>query len=369
MVNVHQKPLVDIPAQDPEKSTVTVRSYRPGDEKQILELWKNIFQRERTLIHWNWKFNNNPYSNIQTSLAIASDNSQIIGQYAVIPVKLNFRGVPVLAAQVVDLMTHPDFRRQGISLKMAKHCFEQLIKNNFALVFSFFSKTSYPGHVSRLDFKPITPLKQYWLRLNLSYGKVLNLLYGLWLNTKLMKERYVLKHWPDNMTFRLTKHLTFRHSKTVPDNYNVLWESMRPYEVLSLWKDSEYFAWRYDQNPDHEFDYFYLLNGNEIIGLSAVLASSNKDVTICELLVKDRNVLNGRFLINKIVSYYIKKGYRKIRFIGTDAGFFDEVFKKFHSEFWFGIVFCVKTLSNLKLQEYFTPSSNWTLSFGDIDLV
>jgi len=171
------------------------------------------------------------------------------------------------------------------------------------------------------------------------------------------------------MTFRLSSKITFHQSKAVPDGYDELWNAIRPYEILSLWKDSEYFQWRYDQNPDNGFDYFYLVQSGEIIALSVVTAEIGGNVSICELLGKDRNVLNGRFLINRILSYYIGKQHKKVRFIGSDIGFFDEVFATFRSEFWFGITFCACVFDNAALEEYFVHPSNWTLTFGDIDLV
>ncbi|NIR48842.1 GNAT family N-acetyltransferase [candidate division KSB1 bacterium] len=356
-----------------EGSKWHVRSYNKGDEHQILELWRLVFHHRRSLEHWRWKFQNNPYLEVQAALAYTPFDQKIVGQYTVLPVRINFRGDSLLGSQVVDLMTHPDVQRQGISLKTAQHCYEALQTNDVSIVFSFFSKTSYPGHVKRLGSKPITPLKQYWLRLNIySNGltsKINNFFYSIWLRFRLFKERFVLKHLQSSMTFRLSRDATFHQSKTVPHGYDELWHTIRPYEVLSIWKDSEYLRWRYDQNPDREFDYFYLVEGKQIIALAVVTAEAGSDVTICELLARDRNVLNSRMLIGRILSYYRDGPYRKIRFIGHDIGFFDEVFDTFRSEIWFSIVFCARVFESPELEEYIAHPSNWTLTYGDIDLV
>lgn len=361
--------LVNFTGRKPTK--LTIRSYEQGDENQILSLWREVFQMKRSLQHWLWKFKNNPYLNVQAALACTTLEKQIVSHYTVLPVKMNFNGESVLAGQVVDLITHPDFWRQGLSLKTAQHCNKKLHQNNVSIVFSFFSKTSYPGHVKRLEYKAIKPLRQYWLRLNFFNGaltSVFNICYNLWLGSKLVIERFFLKHWSNNLTFRLSSKIRFHQSKTVPERYNELWNAIRPYDVLSLWKDSEYFQWRYDENPDNDFDYFYLVQGEEIIALSVVTSKIGGDVSICELLVKDKNVLNGRYLINRILSNYLGR-HKKIRFIGSDAGFFDEVFAKFRSEIWFGIVFCARVFEGTGLKEDFVQPSNWTLTYGDIDLV
>ncbi len=361
---------VNLTDRNPTK--LTIRSYEGGDENQILDLWQEVFQGKRSLEHWYWKFKNNPYLKVQAALACTTLDKKIVSHYTVIPVKMNFNGASVLAGQVVDLITHPDFWRQGLSLKTAQHCNEELQQNNVSIIFSFFSKTSYPGHVKRLEYKPIKPLRQYWLRLNFSnrvLTGVLNICYCLWLRSKLFIERFLLKHWSNNMTFRLSSTIAFHQSKTVPEGYDQLWDAIRPYDVLSLWKDSEYFQWRYDENPDNDFDYFYLLQGGEIIAISVVTSNTDGDVSICEFLVKDKNVLNGRFLINKILTNYSGRQHQKMRFIGSDVGFFDEVFVKFRSEIWFGIVFCARVFGNTALKEDFDQPSYWTLTYGDIDLV
>lgn len=349
-----------------------VRSYRKGDENQILSLWHHVFGAERSLEHWRWKFGNNPYLDVQAALAYTPDK-KIISQYTVLPVRVNFRGDSVLGGQVVDLMTHPDFQRQGISLKAAERCYDELQANKVSLVFSFFSKTSYPGHVKRLGSRPITPLKQYWLRLNVSSGglfsKLMNVGYKIWLRLKLSKERFFLNHFPNNMTFRLSRTATLQQSKTVPDGYDDLWHAIRSYQVLSIWKDAEYFRWRYDHNPDRDFEHFYLKEDDTIIALAVVTAKTGGDVTICELLVRDYNVLNGRRLIGHILSHYSKRPHKRVHFIGHDIGFFKEVFENFHAEIWFGIVFCARVFNHSELNEYFVEPTNWSLTYGDIDLV
>ncbi len=351
---------------------LTIRPYEDGDENQILDLWREVFQRKRSLEHWLWKFKKNPYLKVQAALACTSIEKRIASHYTVLPVKVNFNGEPVLGGQVVDLITHQDFWRQGLSLKTAELCNRELQQHNVSIVFSFFSKTSYPGHVKRLDYKAITHLIQYWGRLNLfsrTLGKPLNISYGLWLRSKLSVQRFLLKKRRKNLTFRLSNNLTFHKSKTVPEKYDELWKAIGPYEILSLWKDSEYFQWRYDENPDSDFEYFYLVQNGKIIALSVTTAKPGKDVFICELLVKDKNVLNGRFLINQIRATYAGGQHPRIRFIGSDIGFFAEVFQKFRSEIWFGIVFCARVFQGKTLKDDFVQPSNWTLTYGDIDLV
>ena len=371
MMTLDQKKVSSSAVKKVEPKSWIIRSYREGDEHEILDLWRLVFQQERSLDHWVWKFKRN---RVHVALACTALEQKIVGHYPTIPIKINFMGEPVLACVIVDVAIHPDFRRQNMFVKTAQYCFEESKKNGTCVILGFPGPTSYPGHVRRLGLKPITHLKQYWLRLRIYPGaggasKIVNGCYSLLLRSRLFLGRLLLSRLPNNMTFRLTNNLTFCESKVVPDGYDEFWNAIRSYEVLSLWKDSEYLQWRYDQNPDHDFNYFYLAKDDEIVALAIVTADFGGYLTICELLVKDRNVLDGRLLINRILSNYSRGEQKKVRFIGSDIGFFDEVFANFRSEIWFGVVLCGDVFDNPALEEYFVHPSNWTLTFGDMDLV
>ena len=379
MTTLDQKKVSSSVKKIQPKSWIT-RSYREGDEHEILDLWRLVFQRERSLDHWVWKFKNNPYLGVHAALACTDGEGKIVGHYSGIPVKLNFKGDSIQVCQCSDLIIDPDFRGRGMFLKTASYSHNELRKSGARMVFAFLSPTSYPGHLRYLNWKPITHLDHYWHRLNISYSegrslpwlilaRIANFCYNAIFQSKLFLDRFRLKHFSINMVFRLSGNLTFHQSKTVPDGYDELWNAINPYEVLSIWKDSEYFQWRYEQNPDHEFSYFYLARDDKIIALSVVTAEVGGYVTICELLVRHRNVLNGRLLINRILSHYSGAKYKKIRFVGKDVGFFKETFAIFRSEVWFGIVLCGEVFDNEELEEYFTNSSYWTLTYGDIDLI
>lgn len=38
----------------------SITDYIEGDEQKINDLFNNIFNKTRTLDHWNWEFNKNP---------------------------------------------------------------------------------------------------------------------------------------------------------------------------------------------------------------------------------------------------------------------------------------------------------------------
>ena len=95
----------------------SMRAYREGDEDGILELWKATYpekeyDREGWLRWWHWMYKENPAG--PGRIWLAEYDGKIVGQYPIIPVLMKIGARIVTAFQSINLMTHPDHRRQGI---------------------------------------------------------------------------------------------------------------------------------------------------------------------------------------------------------------------------------------------------------------
>ena len=64
---------------------------------------------------------------------------------------MNVQGEKVLGAQRTDSMVHPDYRRRGIFLSLAKECYTLAEKEGARLLYGFPNAQSYPAVVNRLD--------------------------------------------------------------------------------------------------------------------------------------------------------------------------------------------------------------------------
>jgi hypothetical protein len=92
-----------------QPSPWSIRRYEPGDEEQILRLFRKVFGRERSLAHWQWKYRDNP-EGAQMCLAV-TDAGEIVGQYVGIPVRAIVDGRTLTFSQAVDSMVDADYRR------------------------------------------------------------------------------------------------------------------------------------------------------------------------------------------------------------------------------------------------------------------
>jgi hypothetical protein len=98
---------------------VLIRTYRPGDEAALLACYNQVFPTAdgriapRSLHHWQWKFRDNPTGRIQITLGECRADGSVVSTYAGIPVAIWAEGVRTLAAQSVDLVVLPRWRRHG----------------------------------------------------------------------------------------------------------------------------------------------------------------------------------------------------------------------------------------------------------------
>jgi hypothetical protein len=214
---------------------ITIRTYRPGDETAILDCYNQIFPTpdgvipKRSLAHWRWKFQDNPTGLLHHVVA-EHEQEGIIGGYAGIPVHIWSEGRDQLAAQGVDLMVLPAWRRYGAR----------------------------PGLFVHLGWK----YHELWC--GAGDGKVL-FTYGWPVPAWRMGQRYLgylnIRDW--DFTFRELNGAT--PVRAVPNDLEVravarfdaatdaLFDMLKPTMGLALRRDARYLNWRYAARPDHRY--------------------------------------------------------------------------------------------------------------------
>ena len=217
---------------------VELRAYRPGDEVGILDCYNRIFPDAehgipaRSAAHWEWKFGANPTGRVQHVVAEHRDQG-IIGGYAGIPVAIWSEGREQLAAQGVDLMVLPAWRRYGPR----------------------------PGLFVHIGWK------FHELYCGADDGKVL-FTYGWPVPAWRMGQRYLgyinIRDW--NLWFRelapgaaprpVSDEVAVRRVRRFTPEVDALFEALRPTFGLALVRDERYLNWRYADHP--EVDYLLL---------------------------------------------------------------------------------------------------------------
>ena len=116
-IESHSKSLVLARSTD-----FVVRSFEPGDEHDILQMFKPSFHVERSEDHWRWKFERQPYGTRQITIARSNDGT-LAAHYAGYPVPFEYFPIDergrlskpesLTGLQIGDTMTLPKYRSVG----------------------------------------------------------------------------------------------------------------------------------------------------------------------------------------------------------------------------------------------------------------
>jgi hypothetical protein len=137
-----------MPAEEPAAATATaasrfiIRRFEAGDERAILELFARSFHAPRSIDHWRWKFEHDPWGGRRISLAFEPDG-RLVAQYASYPVPVHHhqRGA-LLAHQIGDTMTDVSVRAIGrgpssVLGRTAGHFYETFCREQVAFNYGF----------------------------------------------------------------------------------------------------------------------------------------------------------------------------------------------------------------------------------------
>jgi len=107
---------------DTEHGAVVIRPYRSGDEEGVLSLWRAAFGKDISASLWRWKYLKNPYP-VQIGLAVGEEG-EVLVMYGGIPYFANWKGERVTITHLMDIMSHPDWRKSGLFVKTGTAFFD-----------------------------------------------------------------------------------------------------------------------------------------------------------------------------------------------------------------------------------------------------
>lgn len=223
--------VVDFPSP---KGHVTVGPYRPGDEHEILRLFKLVFDVDRPLEVWNWEFRDCP-EGIHSYVGRHEDG-RIVSQFCGIPVRVKVRDQILCFAQMVDSMVHPDFRA---GLKK---------KGLFATTVDAFVERY--GHLDEeviMMGLPNPPAFRIGRKL-CGYVPMTK----VYVHAKSVAPDVELPMPPEEVSYRMTKY-RLRVVERFGADVDGLWERLAPrFEVAGV-RDRRHLDWRYADCPQWDY--------------------------------------------------------------------------------------------------------------------
>lgn len=249
-----------------------IRSYRRGDEIKITEMFNEVFQQNRDLSHWRWKYQDNPNGPSVISLAESSEGifAAHFGEY---PLKLcYFPAGPgpeeSTIYQAGDKMTRRQFRSAGFGkssllARTFQHHAKAAKQPNTAFTFGFLTHHSLRFGLLLLNYKLIEPVpyrRLDWNRLS---------------ETRMPFYR------------KLLKQIRAEQVSGVDETWTEFFSLVAPDYTYLVKRDAAYITWRYLQRPDRKYLVVAVKRRSKLAGWSVFFREGNKIIWGDALYTKD----------------------------------------------------------------------------------
>ena len=213
----------------------TVRAFQAGDEAQILDLFNRSFPHApRTLEHFRWKYQRNPFGKERISLAFDAEG-RLVGHYAGYPLHLT-TGETV--HHIGDTMTDPAVRQVGrgptsILGRIVNHFYTTFCEGSVAFNFGF--NTANIQKLSTRFFRAVC---------------VAPVAYRVWPAPPRMAR---WQRWARGYQIEIVRELTPEYDELASRGFMVR-------------RDAQYLRWRYLDRPDVSYLFLALRRWRRLMG-------------------------------------------------------------------------------------------------------
>lgn len=245
------------------KNNYVIREYKQGDESQINCLFNQVFNERRTLEEWEWKFRDNPVSDLNL-ITVAEVEGEIVGHYASIPVVLQCYNERLLFGQSVDTFVHPDYRGSKILLDLFKRHEETFIQRGYVGGFGFPNRQAYIVGKRVLKYTELMRLSTLYSRLNLrqSLKYRIGSLPG---SIEKVVQKTSARYYSMSISRRL-QGLNVIEGYIFDSRVNDLWKRVHRNNPILCSRDLPFLTWRYLSFPSKGYHILAVGEEDEING-------------------------------------------------------------------------------------------------------
>ena len=338
---------------------IKYRNYKHGDEKLIIKLYKKVFGKEMTIQNWQWKYNT--FAEAGKFIFLAFDKSRCVGQYALIPYKLNSYGETIQALLSLDSMVHPDYQGRRIFTELIRYARKELINLKDPSI-TFINENTIHVYTKKFNWKYLGNIPVYCRPLSLKQLRNSNkLLFSLFKPFSLIIN-YISRSKRDILLQKIKK---FDEVIECKSSYND--------RFYSIGQTKEFLNWRYIQSPQ-DYDCFRIMYKGNCIGYCVIRIEEKfglKFAWIMDLFIQDEfakyfhNVLNvistkfflkSDFITSLLPNNYYKNYYSKALFFQIPQLLFPHKF-----------YFCVN--KNHSSQNNMCKLENWYMTWSLNDVI
>ena len=249
-------------------SHFTIRPYRHQDEDQVLALWKEAFNGDPSIPLWRWKYADGPFGS-RIMVCVDDSEDRVVVMYGGVPYRTHWSGRTVEILQLMDVMSHPAYRKTGLFVKTGTALCDLFAKNeDSVLVYGFPGKFHYD-------------IGERYLRYQELVGGVMYF----------SERTETLKRSQRVFGIRVGE------VSSVNGEFDRLWERCRPHYPMALIRDAAFLKWRFIDHPLRDYTIFACrsrfkdkLRGYAVVGFEDNVAR------LVDILIPPNQKMIGEFL-------------------------------------------------------------------------
>jgi GNAT superfamily N-acetyltransferase len=353
----------------------SIREYKEGDEEGILELCKAVYpsrsyDREQWMRWWHWMYKENPVG--LGKIWVADDNGKIVGHHPLVFMMLKAGNQLVKASYMIDRMTHPDYRHQGMASKVQKRALNEAEREGVWVslgtpneaAYLVDRKTGYLGVARKqIVLKPLNWGNSLKMRTSNRFLIILGAVLGKLL-TKIM---FGGKRAP------VIQGLTIAQVPSFDERINELWARVSDRYKIIVLRDKENLNWRYCTVPDVNYSIYTAEKAGGICGyivFRCMQEGHTKTGVIFDILAESEPIFHC--LISKAVEQCQREKVDAIYGIMIVDKTLIRAFEKngficlpFLRNGWFELYSSSPPVSKAFLRE----PKNWFVQIGDSDKI
>jgi len=363
----------------------SVRRYADGDEDGILDLARLIFVEQPsdrfTHEYWQWEFIENSAG--PACMCVADDHGAIVGYYAAIPTKVKVASVVETGSIVVDVMSHPEYRFQGMFTALGKRSLAEAAASGIKFAYGFPVRPDVmPGHL-KVGWKHafdipvlVRPLRAGRIVGRVVKPPVLAGLAGLLGSAAQLGYETVARPVMRALykTPTPTARVVLRDLDTFDERFDDLWSRASTRFSVGVVRDREYLQWRYAHHPYHRYRVTAAEQDGQLVGYSVAREADLMGFpsgVLVDLLVDPRTPAAGHALVRSVTARFAENPHIELvaSMMSRASPYFGLLqhhgYIRTPKVFWFIVHINRDDLDAQAVLD----AGNWYLTWGDTDVL
>ena len=231
--------------------------FRPEDLDVTLELLRHEYgDAEITDPDFlNWELFENPAGSALITISTRDGDSRILGIYVVNRMSVTIENEEILGSVAINLVVHPDARRQGLFTSLAEAAYQSCPEEGIAFTYGFPNPSALPGHTRKLNSPNIGEVPLYVRALKLKsilrakgFGKLTS---GI--GTFAYRVFLALKSGFGRRSESLNE-LKISRINEFDNRFDRFWEEVQHKNYAWLTRSSAFLNWRYIRVPLRKYE-------------------------------------------------------------------------------------------------------------------